>query len=99
MWLTGVFGIATKYSEALLSVKYRITNERGQMSGGRRTVGRRVPVGTTTGLITLMGPPVAGLGALIPVLCCGINFVCDCVPPGCCLVAVNPRRRLVRLGW
>ena len=34
MWLTGVFGIATKYSEALLSVKYRVTNANGQMSGG-----------------------------------------------------------------
>lgn len=34
MWLTGVFGIATKYSEALLSVKYRITDARGQMLGG-----------------------------------------------------------------
>ncbi len=34
MWLTGVFGIATKYSEALLSVKYRTTNAQGQMSGG-----------------------------------------------------------------
>ncbi len=34
MWLTGVFGIATKYSEALLSVKYRILNSRGEMSGG-----------------------------------------------------------------
>ncbi len=34
MWLTGVFGIATKYAEALLSVKYRVTNDRGQMSGG-----------------------------------------------------------------
>ena len=34
MWLTGVFGIATKYSEALLSVKYRVTNSRGEMSGG-----------------------------------------------------------------
>lgn len=34
MWLTGVFGIATKYSEALLAVKYRITNSRGEMSGG-----------------------------------------------------------------
>lgn len=34
MWLTGVFGIATKYSEALLSVKYRVTNARGEMSGG-----------------------------------------------------------------
>ena len=34
MWLTGVFGIATKYSEALLSVRYRITAENGTMAGG-----------------------------------------------------------------
>lgn len=34
MWLTGVFGIATKYSEALLSVKYRVTNKQGMMAGG-----------------------------------------------------------------
>jgi AGCS family alanine or glycine:cation symporter len=34
MWLTGVFGIATKYSEALLSVKYRITAPDGAMAGG-----------------------------------------------------------------
>ena len=34
MWLTGVFGIATKYSEAVLSVKYRITTEQGMMAGG-----------------------------------------------------------------
>jgi len=34
MWLTGVFGIATKYSEAVLSVKYRITTKDGSMAGG-----------------------------------------------------------------
>ncbi|MGE5315679.1 MAG: alanine/glycine:cation symporter family protein [Acidobacteriota bacterium] len=34
MWLTGVFGIATKYAEALLSVKYRIVSENGMMAGG-----------------------------------------------------------------
>jgi len=34
MWLTGVFGIATKYAEALLSVKYRITTKQGMMAGG-----------------------------------------------------------------
>ena len=34
MWLTGVFGIATKYAEALLSVKYRITAVDGTMAGG-----------------------------------------------------------------
>jgi alanine or glycine:cation symporter, AGCS family len=34
MWLTGVFGIATKYSEALLSVKYRVIAPDGRVSGG-----------------------------------------------------------------
>jgi len=34
MWLTGVFGIATKYAEAMLSVKYRITSKNGTISGG-----------------------------------------------------------------
>lgn len=34
MWLTGVFGIATKYSEALLSVKYRVVGEDGSVAGG-----------------------------------------------------------------
>ena len=34
LWLTGVFGIATKYSEALLSVKYRIKGADGMMAGG-----------------------------------------------------------------
>ena len=34
MWLTGVFGIATKYSEALLSVKYRIELNDGSFAGG-----------------------------------------------------------------
>lgn len=33
-WITGVFGIATKYSEGLLAVKYRVKGENGQMIGG-----------------------------------------------------------------
>lgn len=34
MWLTGVFGIATKYGEALLSVKYRVQTADGRSVGG-----------------------------------------------------------------
>src|SRR6187549_1694812 len=34
MWLTGVFGIATKYSEALLAIRYRIRMPDGSMAGG-----------------------------------------------------------------
>ena len=33
-WLTGVFGIATKYSEGLLAIKYRIKTNDGRMLGG-----------------------------------------------------------------
>ena len=33
-WLTGVFGIATKYGEALLAVKYRVKDEDGKVKGG-----------------------------------------------------------------
>lgn len=34
MWLTGVFGIATKYAENLIAVKYRVKSENGTMIGG-----------------------------------------------------------------
>ncbi|HCN30724.1 MAG TPA: sodium:alanine symporter family protein [Verrucomicrobiales bacterium] len=34
MWLTGVFGIATKYSEAVLAVKYRVQMPDGSFAGG-----------------------------------------------------------------
>lgn len=33
-WLTGVFGIATKYGEGLLAIKYRIQTPEGKMQGG-----------------------------------------------------------------
>ncbi|WP_165172070.1 sodium:alanine symporter family protein [Adlercreutzia sp. ZJ242] len=34
MWLTGVFGIATKYSETFAAVKYRVKDHNGNMLGG-----------------------------------------------------------------
>ena len=34
MWLTGIFGIATKYAETLIAVKYRVKSENGTMIGG-----------------------------------------------------------------
>jgi AGCS family alanine or glycine:cation symporter len=33
-WLTGVFGISTKYAEGLLAIKYRVKTESGRMLGG-----------------------------------------------------------------
>ncbi|SFE43449.1 alanine or glycine:cation symporter, AGCS family [Lentibacillus persicus] len=34
MWITALVGMATKYSEGILGVKYRQTNAKGEMSGG-----------------------------------------------------------------
>lgn len=34
MWMAAFFGMATKYAEGLLAVKYRVVDKNGQMSGG-----------------------------------------------------------------
>ena len=34
MWVASIFGMATKYSEAILAVKYRSIDENGEMCGG-----------------------------------------------------------------
>jgi AGCS family alanine or glycine:cation symporter len=34
MWITGLVGMATKYAEAVLAVKYREVDEKGEMCGG-----------------------------------------------------------------
>lgn len=34
MWVTALIGMAIKYAEAILAVKYRTTDERGEMCGG-----------------------------------------------------------------
>lgn len=33
-WITGIFGIATKYAESLVSIKYRVKSRDGRMLGG-----------------------------------------------------------------
>lgn len=34
MWVTGIFGMASKYSEAFLGVRYRTKDAKGEVSGG-----------------------------------------------------------------
>ena len=66
MWMTGLVGMATKYSEALLSVRYRITDERGEQAGGpmyylSRGIPWR-PVGRTLGFLFALFAAVAAFG-------------------------------------
>lgn len=66
MWLTGVFGIATKYGEAVLAVKYRIRQPDGTFAGGPMYVLER-------------GLGQKWLGVLFAVLTCIAAFGIGCM--------------------
>jgi AGCS family alanine or glycine:cation symporter len=62
MWLTGVFGISTKYAEAVLSVKYRVLGPGGTMSGGPMYVLERGMRARWLGMIFAALTAVAAFG-------------------------------------
>jgi len=67
MWLTGVFGIATKYGEAVLAVKYRVIDEKGRVAGGpmyvlERGLGLR-PLGIVFAALTAVA--AFGIGNMV----------------------------------
>jgi AGCS family alanine or glycine:cation symporter len=62
MWLTGVFGIATKYAEALLAVKYRVTTPDGSMAGGPMYVLERAMNARWLGIVFAVLTAVAAFG-------------------------------------
>ena len=62
MWLTGVFGIATKYGEALLSVKYRVVAPDGEITGGPMYVLERGLNAKWLGVIFAFFTAVAAFG-------------------------------------
>ena len=46
MWITGLVGMASKYGEAFLGVRYRVKDEHGEMSGGpMRYLEKAIPGG------------------------------------------------------
>src|SRR5690625_5934180 len=65
MWITGLFGMATKYSEAVLGVRYREVDDKGNMAGGpmyylSRGIGGRV--GTLLGGLFALFAMLASFG-------------------------------------
>ncbi len=62
MWLTGVFGIATKYGEAVLSVKYRVVASDGEITGGPMYVLERGLNAKWLGVIFAFFTAVAAFG-------------------------------------
>ncbi|MET9713514.1 alanine/glycine:cation symporter family protein [Nocardiopsis alba] len=61
MWVIGIFGMATKYSEALLGVKYRRADAKGEQSGGPMYY---LKYGIKGGLGTTLGVAFAVFGAI-----------------------------------
>lgn len=61
MWMTGLVGMATKYSEALLAVKYRESDGAGEQSGGPMYYLAR---GISGRLGTILGIAFAAFGAI-----------------------------------
>ncbi|MDP2865318.1 MAG: sodium:alanine symporter family protein [Elusimicrobiota bacterium] len=62
MWLTGVFGIATKYGEAVLSVKYRVVAPDGEITGGPMYVLERGLNAKWLGVIFAFFTAIAAIG-------------------------------------
>lgn len=65
MWITALFGMATKYSEAVLGVKYRDTDSVGEKAGGPMyylTRGIGGPVGRTLGVMFAIFAAIAAFG-------------------------------------
>ncbi|HEY8468235.1 MAG TPA: sodium:alanine symporter family protein [Longimicrobiales bacterium] len=65
MWVTGLFGMATKYSEAVLGVRYRVVDALGNMAGGpmyylSRGIGG--PFGKTLGFLFALFAAIAAFG-------------------------------------
>lgn len=65
-WLSGVFGIATKYSESLIAVKYRVKKKDGRMQGGAMYALSRglkwQPLGKILGMIFALFAGFASFG-------------------------------------
>lgn len=66
MWVTGLVGMATKYSEAMLSVRYRVTDPRGEQAGGPMYYLANgipwKPLGRTLGFLFALFAAVAAFG-------------------------------------
>jgi alanine or glycine:cation symporter, AGCS family len=65
MWMTGLVGMATKYAEAVLGVRYRVVDEKGEMSGGpmyylSRGIGG--PLGRGLGAVFALMAAIAAFG-------------------------------------
>ncbi len=67
MWITGVFGMATKYAEVYASVRYRVKDANGEMMGGAMYIWERAfvrPDGTVPTFAKIMAASFAAFAII-----------------------------------
>ena len=76
MWLSGIFGIATKYAETLIAVKYRVKSENGSMIGGAMYALERGLHAKWAGIIFAILAAVCafGIGCMVQANAVAANF-------------------------
>ena len=66
MWISACFGLSSKFSECMLSIKYREVNEKGEMSGGPMyTMKKAFPnhrIGAVSGWLFALFTVIASFG-------------------------------------
>jgi len=66
MWLSAAFGLSSKFSECMLSIKYREVNDKGEMSGGpmytMRKAFKNPKIGYTLGWLFALFTVIASFG-------------------------------------
>lgn len=75
IWITGVFGIATKYAETIIALKYRVKSEDGTMLGGAMYALDR-------------GLKMRWLGIIFAILACLCGLGIGCSVPANAVVAI-----------
>ena len=81
-WITGIFGIATKYAESLISIKYRVKSRDGRMLGGAMYVLER-GLGMLFALFALLAS--FGIGSAVQV-----NAISEIVTSNVTFVKIPP---------
>ncbi len=76
MWLSGIFGMATKYAETLIAVKYRVKSEDGSMIGGAMYALERGLHAKWAGIVFAIFAAVCafGIGCMVQANAVATNF-------------------------
>ena len=101
MWLTGILGIATKYAETLVAIKYRVKSENGTMIGGAMYVLERGLKAKWAGIIfaCLAALCAFGTGCMVQANAVAVSFETNfSVPPLAVAVVMSVLAGLVIIG-